>query len=335
VIGAIIGALSRAVRRDLGTFGSLTVNNFFLFVALMAYGNAAVGLAPRSAYAFLLMLGVLLLFPLSSDPLAKIPATRLGLWPLSGGQRALLRLAGMVLSPVVWVALFLLMRAAPPLGLAFVGLAVSIRSAAWTGRHRGIEPLRAVPAVPCRFGQLIRKDLRQMLSVLDTYVAVLLSLGGCCYRYLYAHPDPAAFPIFAILIATALSTYAQCLFSLDGPGGATRYGLLPVGGRQALLAKDAAFGIVLLALVLPLDCRAGLTFGLVALAIGHYPSLTLRLHLQRWRFVAGRVKYGGVQMVMGIALAVAESRNGIVYLAIAASFYLLSVYLSPTGKRIR
>jgi hypothetical protein len=80
-------ALSRAIRRDLGTFASIKVNNFFLFVALLIYGALNSGLPPKSAYPFLLLLGLLLLFPLSSDPLSRIPPDRLALWPFNPAQR--------------------------------------------------------------------------------------------------------------------------------------------------------------------------------------------------------------------------------------------------------
>jgi hypothetical protein len=179
---------------------------------------------------------------------------------------------------------------------------------------------------------LVRKDVRQILTVLDAYAAIIFSLGGCCYRFLYAHPQADAYPIFAILIALVLSTYAQCLFSLDGPDGTARYGLLPIAHRQALLAKDAAFGAVLTILVLPLDLDVGLTFGLAALAIGHYPSATLRLPVERWRFTGGRVKYGVVQMILGTALAVAESRQRGPFLATAAAAYAASVYWCPRRR---
>ena len=76
---AILRALSRAIRRDLGTFGGLKVNNFFFFVALLIYGALNSGLPPKSAYPFLLLLGLLLLVPLSSDPLSRIPPDRLAL----------------------------------------------------------------------------------------------------------------------------------------------------------------------------------------------------------------------------------------------------------------
>jgi hypothetical protein len=83
---AILKALRRAVGRDLGTFESIKVNNLFLFVVLLAYGALNTGLKPTSAYPFFVLLGFLLLFPLSSDPLGKIPPARLGLWPLTGSD---------------------------------------------------------------------------------------------------------------------------------------------------------------------------------------------------------------------------------------------------------
>ena len=72
-LAAILKAIGRAIRRDLGTFGQLKTNNFFLFIALMIYSAAQSGVAPSSAYPLLLLLFLVMLFPLSSDPLDKVP----------------------------------------------------------------------------------------------------------------------------------------------------------------------------------------------------------------------------------------------------------------------
>ena len=324
MILAILRALSRAVRRDLGTFGSLTVNNFALFVALMIYGNAVSGTEPKSAYPFLLLLGFLLLFPLSSDPLAKIPHHRLALWPLHPGQRLVLRLTSLALSPVAWLTVALLFKAAPSLALLFLALSVGV--------HLLPSPVLYVPPLPGRGGGLVRKNLRQMLSVLDTYLALLLTLGGTVYRFAAQRPDPSAFPMLALLVAMALSTYAQCLFSLDSQPGLTRYRLLPLPGWRILLAKDIAFLGLLLVLTVPLDAVAGITFGLAALAIGHWPSVTSRLPLKRWRFTGGRVKYGVAQVVCGTALVSVPRQYGFLCLLVASAAYLCSLY--ACGKRI-
>jgi hypothetical protein len=317
-VPAILRALGRAVRRDLGTLGSFKANNFVLFVALLIYGAAVSGVAPVSAYPFLLLLGFLLLFPLSGDPLAKIPPSRLGVWPLTAGQRSRLRIVSLVLSPVLWLAAFTSLK----LGKGSLVLAVPLVLQSQAGHviHWG----RGAPALPlpARLPHHIRNNLRQLFCVLDTYLAVLISLAGTGYRALATHPDAAAFPILAMLVALALSTYTQCLFSLDGDSGATRYALLPLEGRQILLAKDAAFLTVVLVLTLPVHAAAGLTFACTALVVGRYPALTSRLPAERWRFTSGRIFWGALQMVLGAA-AVFSMRLCWPLVAVA---YLVSLY---------
>src|SRR5580658_8701611 len=128
-VNAILSALSHAMRRDLGTFVALKVNNFFLFVLFLIYSNVIYKLPPYSAYPFLLLVGFLLLFPMSSDPLGKIPAARFGLWPLDASQRLALRLASTAISPVFWIALSLLLLTERSLALAFVALVIAIQAA--------------------------------------------------------------------------------------------------------------------------------------------------------------------------------------------------------------
>jgi len=291
-------ALARATRRDLRGLESVKVNNFFLFVALLIYGALVSGVRPASSYPFLLLLGFLLLFPLSSDPLARIPPSRLGAWPLAAGSKWALRLASLVLSPVFWGAVFLAWRVSLSLAAIFAVLAFTMQAIIvlppWSiGRW--------IPPLPGRLGVLVQKNIRQMLSVLDTWLALVLSIAGCVYR-MY-NPDPDGLKILSMLVALALSTYGQCLFALDSDSGRTRYGLLPLQRWEILAAKDLAYVIVLLVLVAPVHLATGLTFGLTALAIGHIPSTRLRLPQQRWRFTSGHLVYGAAQSVLGTMLA--------------------------------
>lgn len=177
--------------------------------------------------------------------------------------------------------------------------------------------LRGVPAAPGSMGQLVRAGVRQMFTVLDTYLAILVSAVGSVFGR-----EAGAGTILALLVVLALSTYTQSLFALDGAAGATRYRLLGLRGWQMLLAKDAAWLGLVLVLTLPLDAVAGLTFGFTALAVGHYPSVALRLPVRRWRFTGGRLVFGIAQSVVGTALAVA----GRPYLAVAAGLWLVSLY---------
>lgn len=313
----VIRALWRVVRRDLGSFGSIVANNFFLFVALLVYSAAVSGVKPVSAYPFLGLLAFLILFPLAADPLAKIPAVRLGLWPLGRSQRLGLRTAALALSPMVWLLALLALRVSRPaaaLGMVAVPLVShGLATPRW-------KPLRHVPAI----GELMRKNLRQMLSVLDPYLAALIAIIAVA-GHVRALPGGAAG--MAMLVALAFSTYAQCLFGLDGASGAARYRLLPIAPWRILLAKDAAYLMLLLVLVLPVDAASGLTFGFLALAAGRYPSLRYRIPVVRWRFTSGRVAFGVLQIVAGSVASLAEGEHGWPILALAAAAWLVSLGL--------
>jgi hypothetical protein len=316
---AILKALRRAVGRDLA--GSFKANNL-LFLGLLG----------ASAEALFVLLGFLLLFPLSSDPLGKIPSARLALWPLSGWQRVGLRLASLALSPVVWIGILVLLRTRRAgTALAFFGLVLGMQCTLALGRYMvkrdpHWDLLGDLPQFPGRLGGLVRKDMREMLSQMDSYAAALLSIGGGAYRIFGAHPDPAAFTIIGLLVALALSTSAQSLFGLDGDGGVSRYHLLPVSGWAILLAKDIAFLTVLLALLLPLDPWPGMTFGLVALAFGHHSSVLLELPQQRWRFASGNLPFGAMQTGAAVAVGFVEHQRGLLVLAAAFIGYLASVF---------
>jgi hypothetical protein len=162
-----------------------------------------------------------------------------------------------------------------------------------------------------------------MLTLLDPYLALVISACGAGWR-VFGKVDAGAPLILSLLVAVAMSTYAQCLFALETGAGMTRYRLLPLRGWQILIAKDAAFLGVLLLLTVPLDAGAGLAFGLAALAIGRYPSLKVHLPQRRWRFSSGRVLFGVLQGVVGATLGFHAVRGG---LAIASTMYAAALYL--------
>jgi hypothetical protein len=324
---AVLKALARAFWRDLRTFNSIAANNFFLLAGILLL------MQPGSAGFFLLVVALLLLFPLSADPLKKIPPERLDLWPLSPAQRICLRVASVFFSPVAWITVFLLLKTAHPvLGLQFLLFAVLIQflslSGAWLARRvpRG-NPLRDLPRLPGTLGGLVRKDLRQLLSSLDPYVALLLSLSACAWRIARPDADPQAFPILALVIALTLSTYAQCLFGLDLPSGLVRYRILPLRGWQILLAKDIALLMVLFVLVLPLGLLPGMTASLVALGIGHPASVRAPLVQHRWRFTGGVLFPTGLAQAMFMTAAgVAAQRQSPWYFAGSVTFYFASLW---------
>jgi hypothetical protein len=331
-LAAILRAISRAIRRDLGTFGQLKTNNFFLFISLIIYSAAQSGLAPSSAYPMLLLLFLIMLFPLSADPLDKVPPSRLGLWPISSRERFALRLMSLGLSPVLWIALaMLIVKRKTPLAPALLTAAVGVQAIGAVGRgvlkrSQGWSLLRFVPPFPGKLGGLIRVNARQMLTVLDIYISLAFSIGGGIYRFLAPHPDPAALPILSLLVAMGISTYAQCLFGLDKSSSAmVRYKLLPLRGWEILLAKDAAYLALLTLMLLPLDLLTGLTSGLVALAVGHHASVRMASPMRRWRFSGSQLFPGLVGGIGGLILGFAEHQRGILFFMIAVAMWVASI----------
>ena len=324
---AILSALARSVWRDLRTFSSVSGNNIALFVVVVMYEQ------PQSVAFFLMILGVLLLGPLSGDPLRKVPPDRLALWPLTMRQRVGVRLGSLALSPVVWFAVpFFIWTGGISFGLLLIGaaLAIQVVMAIWIHRRRARPRSRAVlriPEVPGRLGGLIQKNLRQMLTVLDFYTALALALGGTLYRLFGARPDPDAFLILALVVVIAVSTYGQCLFGLDLPGGIARYRVLPLRGYEILLAKDLAFLCVAAVLVAPLAFLPGLAGALVALAVGHHGSVLQPLPQARWRFTGGMLWPSGFFQVFPlVAVGVATGRSSLWYLGLALLAYLGSLW---------
>jgi len=322
-----------AIKRDVGTFFSVTLNNLFLFAALLAYAAIASGMKPAAAMPFFFLLLLITIFPLSSDPLAKVPPDRRALWPLTQNQRIGLRLASLALSPILWIGLAVLLTTRGwgwALVFLLVALAAQIVSALGSLLLRhvpSLHPLRPIPALPGRLGGIIRNNIRQILSTLDFYSAMLFSMGAIFYRFFANPPDKAAYPVMANIVALALSTYTQCSFGLDSPSGLVRYRLLPLRGWHILLSKDIAFLAVLCVLLLPTGqgVWSGLTFGLVVIAVGRWPSLVLRLPLKRWRFAGGDLRFSLAQFVTAPAIAFAEDRVSSWFLAAAFLFYLASL----------
>lgn len=298
---AILKALALAYRRDQKSLESVAGNNFFIVSALLL----------QSAGGFIyLIIGLVLLFPLSTDPLRKIPASRLALWPIERREYWVLRTVSPWINPLSWVIAGLAVWAARgKVTLGLWGLVAGLFALGFLLSDLSFFSTqtvwRLIPHFPGPLNQLIRKNLREMLSTLDLYCALLLSLSAVVYRLLRLSLPPEAFLAITVLIVLALSSFAQCLFGLDGAGGLSRYRLLPLRGWQILAAKDAAFLLVAIPLTLPLAPLAGTGAALVALAMGHEPSVVRPRKQTRWRFSSGAsVVYGIFQAVL-MAMAAA------------------------------
>jgi hypothetical protein len=279
-IATVIGALWTAIRRDAKSLGSFSSNNFFIV------GAAFLFLGDPGAFVSLnAVMAVILFFPLSTDPMRKIPAIRLALWPLTKQERWRLRILSPWLNPITWLLAALAVWKGVTISLwaATAGLfAVAfVMPSLPLGGGNGIW--RIMPTFPGPLNQLVRKDLRQILSSLDFYCALSWGAIAAITRATGRLPEDARVPL-SLVIVLALSTIALNSFGLDGDAGVSRYRLLPIRGWQILLAKDAAFLLIAALLTVGLSASAGVSAALTALAVGHFDSVTLRHRETRWRF---------------------------------------------------
>jgi hypothetical protein len=165
--------------REVQTFRSLAGQNFILFVIF-------VGLQPASAVFFLMILALILLFPLSSDPMQRIPVDRLATWPLLDWEWTAVRIGSIFLSPVAWFAIVLLFRANWRLALQIAAGGAAVQLIAYLGKRVGAKlpsaGLHWLPAPPGWLGSIMRLQWREMLRTLDVYLALLLAAGSVAYR---------------------------------------------------------------------------------------------------------------------------------------------------------
>ena len=311
------------VWRDLRNLGTVASNNFFLFCFLLL-GQAGGFLQ--------LILGLVLLFPLTVDPLAKIPKSRLASWPLSKRDRVWLRLASLALSPALWITLGLLVWGARNvMGGSFALIAVpclilNAVLAEIPKRLPDFHVLRYIPALPGRMGGLVRKNLREMLQALDLYPGLVLTAVGVAYRLL-RNPQPDALMMLTLLSILSISTYAQRLFAFDSEELQNRYRLLPLHGWQTLLAKDIAFLIIAMLLALPLAPLTGLAAALAVLAVGHHASVLQPAVQARWRFTGGAaLPVSMLQVVLMFGAGTAVFRGNVLWLLPCVLGYLASLW---------
>ncbi len=348
----VLRLLVRLAGRNLQNSASFGMNNLFFVAVLIMQGSNSAKSALFAAAPLLLVLGLPLLVTATAGPLNQVPTARFELWPLSSWERLMVRIGSVALSPIVWIGVLLvLLKAGGELTIAFLAVALGLqavvpvlapslrrilRSSVRQLHVRQLRPKDALRLSGESRGGLFRIALltiRQLLSVLDLYAAALISVAGVLYRLLAPHPKPAAYPILAVVVAIALSTYAQRTFAIDGASGTARYRLLPLRGWQLLLAKDAGYLGVVFILTAGLDLVAGLTFSLVAVAVGRWASLRTspglptgdRARVIRGTFVAGDLGTGLLQIVLGIGLSVAARRVGAGFIGATVALYAASV----------
>jgi len=327
-IAAVLSALLRLSWREISTDHSIAGNNLLLIVFLLGAGGT-------QAVAFpVVVLGGLFLTAMSVHPLSKVPADRLRTWPLSTRDRVVLQICGVGLNPAALILLpLLLIPAVRPLAVCLLAGVIVLQLVA--GLLSGRLPLERraglrvwTPSFPGRVGELIRKDVRQLLTYLDVWVSAAFCLGATIYRFAAEASDPEAYAVVSCLAAVIMGTSAQCLFGLDGPEGFTRYRLLPLRGWQILSAKGAAWLLLLVLQTVLLSPVASISAGLVALAMGHHQSVRRPLAQKRWRFANGNlVMLGLAQSTLAVSAGILAARSQPTVLLACAVAYFISVFL--------
>lgn len=305
---AILTSLGVIVWRGVRQHGNVSSNNFFLFCVLLM-------LQPESAYFLDALIGMVIFFPLSEDPLRKAPPERLSLWPITQAHRLALRVFSLALNPAAWLvgALFLTANFSK-LGLHLLVAAVGANAFALWATAKVEQAPRSnlflyIPPFPGRLGGLVRKNIREMLHTLDPYLALAVAAFATYFRLRGGAPAEALF-MLSMLVVLAMSTSAQRLFALDLGQQFVRYRLLPVRGWEILLAKDAAFFALLLPLVLLLDPLPALAGACAVLAIGHHAAVWHPVPQGRWRFTGGNfAPHALLQIVSLFAAGVATQRH--------------------------
>ena len=254
-LAAILKALWRVFQRGEKSFASLAGNNFFL-VAVLFLGKAG-------SFLFLIM-GLVILFPLSTDPLRKIPASRLALWPLERRERWLLRAVSPWVNPMTWaIAALALWAARGSVTVGLWALAAGLFAAGFALSElpllAGAAMWRRVPHFPGPLDQLVRKNLREMLSTLDFYCALLLSASVGIYRLLGRGLPAEADLAMTVLVVVALAMGRRP--AVEDPRPQTRWrfsaGTSPVYGIVEVMAMaSAASAIYLTSALLLAPCVA-------------------------------------------------------------------------------
>jgi hypothetical protein len=326
-IRPLLRALGRVTWRELRALNSVTSNNFFLFCFLLM-------LQPQSTAFLLAVVGLLLFFPLSADPMKKIPPDRLALLPLLRWELVVLRVLSVFLSPAVWLIVGIAVvggvrfrvLSLELLVLLFVANGVAFWGEQFLDKAPRLSLLRHIPEFPGRTGGLIRKNIRELSYLLDPYAALVLAISGVVYRIVSKDPQPDALFGITMLVVLALSTSAQRLFALDWTHGITRYRLMPLRGWRILLAKDAAYLLIAVPLVAPLAGWAGLAAAFAALAVGHQPSVMEPVQQAKWRFVTGAsITHSIVQTAVMFGAGTVTFRHSILALPVCIALWMISL----------
>lgn len=321
----ILAAVARAANRGTKSLRHVSGNNMIYAGVTLTFM-----LDPAVLGFFLVLIALVLFLPSSSDPMSVIPRERLDLWPLSRRERHGLRLVSPLLNPLTWLMLAGLVWKRVTWGLWAIVAGVFLTGFIGSSLHVPAIPVPVIPAG--RLTLLIRKDLRQFLTALDLYCALLIAVPALGLRISGDLPPASHRPLTGLLIVI-LSTMALTLFGLDGEDGRARYRLWPLAGWQILGAKGVAYLLLVLLVTLPLSPSGGIAGGLIALAAGQPAAVKQVIPQARWRFrTSSPFGTSLAQMLLSLFAFAAVTQFGAQWLVVPAAIYAVSLWVC--GRRL-
>jgi hypothetical protein len=331
---ALLSLLKKLMLKELGSLSSLRFNNFLfsiLFIMSAGFESGAPKVGFWSTLLFQIILFAPLLVTFSVDTQHRLPPERVATWPLTGTQRLLLGSVSFVLNPLFIVLFFgYLFWMGLAAGLFFVLLAFIVHGTVCAVSCLPFE-LRtpaglSISRAPLKLGGIAQEMWREISRTLDFWAALFIAVSGTLYRLFGRAPEPEAFPMLSLFVGIAMSTIGQRMLRLDEGRALLRYRLLPIAGWKLLVTQDMTFLVSLAVMVSLLSLRTGVAFGLVAIAVGRYPSLRQRSNQRRWRFVGGDPRFGVAQVLLGGLAGIGAARLGLWALAVAFALYVVSIF---------
>jgi len=120
----------------------------------------------------------------------------------------------------------------------------SFRRSLYGGRNeRTARRATSIARLPGRLGPLVQREQRSLSRVLDLWMGLLLVLAATALSLFASLSSTFRQAIFVIVCAGNINVTLNCL-GLDRPAGLTRYLIVPIRGKDLLLAKNLAMMVV-------------------------------------------------------------------------------------------